>query len=76
MNRFYILSALRDKCHSNIVRMGVIVHELGHYPGLPDQLKSSTTSNTVYKIKAGYPEGEYLLIENRQLTESHKMMTR
>jgi hypothetical protein len=74
MNRFYVSSALRGKCHSNIVRMGVIVHELGHYPGLPDQLKLSTTSNTVYKIKAGYPEGEYLLIENRQPTEYNMMM--
>jgi hypothetical protein len=74
VNRFYVSSALRGKCHSNIVRMGVIVHELGHYPGLPDQLKSSTMSNTVYKIKAGYPEGEYLLIENRQPTGYDMMM--
>jgi hypothetical protein len=54
--------------------MGVIVHELGHYPGLPDQLKSSTTSNTAYKIKAGYLEGKYLLIENRQPTGYDMMM--
>jgi M6 family metalloprotease-like protein len=123
VNRFYVSSALRGKCHSNIVRMGVIVHELGHYLGLPDlydetfdgsglgaydfmsqswgldgsgmyppnlsawskvhlgwanveviaydgtyELESSATSNTVYKIVAGYPEGEFLLIENRQPT--------
>lgn len=30
------------------------------------RLKSSATSNIVYKIMAGYPTGEYLLIENRQ----------
>ncbi len=74
MNWFYVSSALRGKCYSNIVRMGVIVHELGHYPGLPDQLKSSTTSNTAYKIKAGYLEGKYLLIENRQPTGYDMMM--
>jgi hypothetical protein len=32
------------------------------------QMESSATSNKVYKIEAGYPEGEYLLIENRQPT--------
>ncbi|KAL3806354.1 hypothetical protein ACHAXA_007695 [Cyclostephanos tholiformis] len=129
VNRFYVSSALRGKCHSNIVRIGVIAHELGHYLGLPDlydetfdgsglgaydimsqswgldgsgmyppnlsawskvqlgwatveviaydgiyQLESSATSNKVYKIEAGYPEGEYLLIENRQPTRYDKMM--
>ncbi|KAL3769000.1 hypothetical protein ACHAW5_007826 [Stephanodiscus triporus] len=129
VNRFYVSSSLRGVCHSNIVRMGVIVHELGHSFGLPDlydetfdgkglgaydfmsetwgwdgsgmyppklsawskvflgwakveviaydgtyELKSSTTSNTVYKIEAGYPEGEYLLIENRQPTGYDIMM--
>ena len=123
VNRFYVSSALRGKCHSNIVRMGVIVHEIGHYLSLPDlydetfegkglgaydfmsqswgfdgsgmyppnlsawskvflgwakveviahdgtyKMESSATSNKVYKIEAGYPEGEYLLIENRQPT--------
>lgn len=29
-------------------------------------LEASVTSNQVYKIQQGYPEGEYLLIENRQ----------
>jgi M6 family metalloprotease-like protein len=121
VNRFYVSSSLRGVCNSNIVRMGVIVHEIGHYLGLPDlydetfegkglgaydfmsqswgldgsgmyppnlsawskvflgwakveviaydgtyQTESSATSNKVYKIEAGYPEGEYLLIENRQ----------
>lgn len=121
VHRYYVSSALRGKCHANIVRMGVICHELGHYLGLPDlydgtfegsglgaydfmsqswgwdgggiyppnlsawsrlgvgwaratvidkdgtyELRASTISNVVYKITAGYPEGEYLLLENRQ----------
>mmetsp|Transcript_19681 Transcript_19681/g.41280 ORF Transcript_19681/g.41280 Transcript_19681/m.41280 type:complete len:1475 (-) Transcript_19681:335-4759(-) len=121
VHRYYVSSALRGKCHANIVRMGVICHELGHYLGLPDlydgtfkgtglgaydfmsqswgwdgggiyppnlsawtrldvgwaratvidkdgtyELGASTISNVVYKITAGYPEGEYLLLENRQ----------
>ncbi|KAL3817197.1 hypothetical protein ACHAXA_007740, partial [Cyclostephanos tholiformis] len=129
VNRFYASSSLRGVCNSNIVRMGVIVHELGHYLGLPDlydetfdgsglgaydfmsqswgldgsgmypptlsawskvrlgwakveviaydgtyRLESSASSNTVYKIEAGYPEGEYLLIENRQPTRYDRMM--
>ncbi len=36
VNRYYVASALRGKCHANIVRMGVLCHELGHYVGLPD----------------------------------------
>ena len=123
VNRFYVSSSLRGVCNSNIVRMSVIVHEIGHYLGPPDlydetfegkglgaydfmsqswgidgsgmyppnlsawskvflgwakveviaydgtyQIESSATSNKVYKIEAGYPEGEYLLIENRQPT--------
>eukprot|EP00571_Detonula_confervacea_P010624 CAMPEP_0172307488 /NCGR_PEP_ID=MMETSP1058-20130122/8325_1 /TAXON_ID=83371 /ORGANISM="Detonula confervacea, Strain CCMP 353" /LENGTH=1288 /DNA_ID=CAMNT_0013019663 /DNA_START=93 /DNA_END=3959 /DNA_ORIENTATION=+ len=121
VNRYYVSSSLRGKCQSNIVRMGVICHELGHYLGLPDlydgtfdgaglgaydfmsqswgwdgsglyppnlsawsklqvgwaeaelivedgtyELQASTLSNKVYKIEEGYPDGEYLLIENRQ----------
>ena len=121
VQQYYASSSLSGVCGSNIVRMGVIVHEIGHYIGLPDlydetfhgaglgaydfmsqswgwdgtgtyppnlcawsksklgwtdlhviekdgtyRLKSSATSNIVYKIMAGYPTGEYLLIENRQ----------
>ena len=125
VNRYYVSSALRGKCHANIVRMGVICHELGHYLGLPDlydgtfagtglgaydymsqswgldgsglyppnlsawskvkahwanlqqishdgtyELQESSSSNIVYKIQPGdYPEGEYLLLENRQPVE-------
>lgn len=35
-NRYYVSSALRGLKDSNIVRMGVLCHELGHYLGLPD----------------------------------------
>ena len=121
VNRYYVSSALRGKCKSNIVRMGVICHEIGHYIGLPDlydetfegtglgaydfmsqswgfdgsgkyppnlsawskvqvnwatvitittngqyELQDSTSSNVIYKVTHGYPDGEYLLIENRQ----------
>ncbi|KAL9189130.1 hypothetical protein ACHAXT_011620 [Thalassiosira profunda] len=40
-NRYYVSSSLRGKCHSKIVRMGVVCHELGHYLGLPDQYDGS-----------------------------------
>jgi len=121
VNRYYVSSALRGKCKSNIVRMGVICHEIGHYIGLPDlydetfdgtglgaydfmsqswgfdgsgkyppnlsawskvqvnwatvitiktngqyEIQDSTSSNVIYKITHGYPDGEYLLLENRQ----------
>ncbi|KAL7527187.1 hypothetical protein ACHAXR_001842, partial [Thalassiosira sp. AJA248-18] len=123
VDRFYVSSALRGKCHSRIVRIGVLCHEIGHYLGLPDlydptflgtglgaydfmsqswgfdgsgmyppnlsawsklklgwataelidkdgiyELEASLSSSafTVYKITHGFPDGEYLLLENRQ----------
>mmetsp|Transcript_25905 Transcript_25905/g.47627 ORF Transcript_25905/g.47627 Transcript_25905/m.47627 type:complete len:580 (-) Transcript_25905:140-1879(-) len=121
-NRYYVSSALRGKCNSKIVRMGVLCHELGHYLGLPDlydttfegnglggydfmsrswgwdgtglypsnlsawsklelgwatadliesdgtyELEAATALGIkVYKITNNFPEGEYLLLENRQ----------
>ncbi|KAL7469418.1 hypothetical protein ACHAXS_009673 [Conticribra weissflogii] len=121
VNRYYVSSGLRGKCGEDIVRMGVICHEIGHYLGLPDlydatfegvgigafdmmsqswghtgsgllppllsawskiqvgwatpillendgtySIEASSTSPIVYKITEGFPEGEYLLLENRQ----------
>ncbi|KAL7555011.1 hypothetical protein ACHAWF_018592 [Thalassiosira exigua] len=124
VTRYYASSALREKCGSGVVRMGVICHEVGHYLGLPDlydpsfdgtglgaydvmsqswgwdgsgvrppnlsawskakvgwvevrtleedgtyvlEVEEVATSNeTVFKITKGFPEGEYLLLENRQ----------
>lgn len=121
VDRYYVSSGLRNKCGSDIARMGVICHELGHYLGLPDlydntfegsgigafdvmsqswgfdgsgvyppllsawskvsvgwvtptlieedgtyELENSETSDEIYRIDAGFPEGEFLLLENRQ----------
>lgn len=33
IDRYYVSSGLRNKCGSDIARMGVICHELGHYLG-------------------------------------------
>jgi len=120
-NRYYVSSALRGTCDNNIVRVGLICHELGHAMGLPDlydgtfegvglgsfdfmsqswgfdgsgtypplgtawtkmqagwvdvltitasgeyELEASSESNVVFKITHGFPDGEYLLLENRQ----------
>lgn len=36
VQQYYASSSLSGVCGSNIVRMGVLVHEIGHYIGLPD----------------------------------------
>ncbi|KAL7520550.1 hypothetical protein ACHAWX_005284 [Stephanocyclus meneghinianus] len=119
--RYYVASALRNKCGSDITRVGIVVHEMGHQLGLPDlydktfegngignydpmsrswgwdgtglyppifsawskitlgwltpreitgngfyTLGSSANVPQVYIIRQGFPDGEYLLIENRQ----------
>jgi M6 family metalloprotease-like protein len=121
IQQYYTSSALRGTCNADIVRIGVLVHELGHCLGLQDlydetfhgsglgsydamssawgydgsgtvppslsayskvylnwvdvrrivydgtyTIESSLTSNVVYKIDVGYPNGEYILLENRQ----------
>ncbi|KAL7553178.1 hypothetical protein ACHAWF_016431 [Thalassiosira exigua] len=123
VDRFYVSSSLRNKCGSDIVRIGVLCHEIGHYLGLPDLYDTTfkgkglggfdfmsqswgldatgkyppalsawskvklgwATAETitkdgtyelevanpespykVYKITHNFPEGEYLLFENRQ----------
>jgi len=123
IQQYYTSSALRGTCNADIVRIGVLVHELGHCLGLQDlydetfhgsglgsydtmssawgydgsgtvppslsayskvylnwvnvqrilydgtyTIESSLTSNVVYKIDVGYPNGEYILLENRQRT--------
>jgi M6 family metalloprotease-like protein len=36
VSTYSIASALWGKCDSNVARIGVVVHELGHFLGLPD----------------------------------------
>eukprot|EP00804_Cyclotella_cryptica_P030545 CCRYP_014836-RA/>CCRYP_014836-RA protein AED:0.01 eAED:0.01 QI:321/1/1/1/1/1/3/1224/1098 len=123
VDHYYVSSGLRGKCAADIVRMGVICHELGHYLGLPDlydgtflgagigaydvmsqswgwdgsgmypplfsawsrasvgwvepteiredgtyEIEAASESDAAYRIDVGFPDGEYLLIENRQPT--------
>ncbi|KAL7480343.1 hypothetical protein ACHAW6_006035 [Cyclotella cf. meneghiniana] len=123
VDHYYVSSGLRGKCSSDIVRIGVICHELGHYLGLPDlydgtflgagigaydvmsqswgwdgsgtyppllsawsrvrvgwvvpteidedgtyELPAASEGHAAYRVSVGFPDGEYLLIENRQPT--------
>lgn len=118
---YSVTSASRGRCGSDVVRVGVLVHESGHFRGLPDlydesfdglgagcydamsnswgfdgtgvrppnlsawsrvflgyttpqiieregkySLATSALESQVYRIDAGFPDGEYLLLENRQ----------
>ena len=127
IGRYSATSAVRGTCGSDIVRIGVVGHEMLHMLSLPDLLgrngtgvglfdvmgmmwgadgsqlypatlnpwcrqrvgwlepttitKSGTyTLRTTqlyaeaYRIDAGFPEGEYLLIENRQKIELDEKM--
>ncbi|KAL7469812.1 hypothetical protein ACHAXS_010075 [Conticribra weissflogii] len=120
-SQYYVASSVRNKCNSDIVRVGIVTHEIGHQLGLPDLYDKTWDGNGIgnydmmsrcwgwdgsgqyppmfspwakmelgwltpteitstgqyalgpaaqvaeaFIIKEGYPEGEYLLIENRQ----------
>jgi len=45
--RYYVASALRNKCGSDITRVGIVAHEMGHQLGLPDLYDKTFEGNGV-----------------------------
>eukprot|EP00804_Cyclotella_cryptica_P024128 CCRYP_015564-RB/>CCRYP_015564-RB protein AED:0.03 eAED:0.03 QI:252/1/1/1/1/0.66/3/1228/415 len=46
-DRYYVASALRNKCGSDITRVGIVAHEMGHQLGLPDLYDKTFEGNGV-----------------------------
>jgi M6 family metalloprotease-like protein len=52
VSTYSIASALWGKCDANIARIGVIVHELGHFLGLPDLYDSTFNGRGIHAFDA------------------------